>query len=226
MKSARAPYYPVFLDLAGRKCVVVGGGAVALRKVRTLLEHGAEVLVISPELGAELGKLVAGGRIRALSRDYRRGDLRGVFLAIAATDSVEVNREVAQEARAGGVLVNVVDDAADSDFIVPSYLRRGDVTLAVSTSGRSPALARRLKTKFEAELGSEYAALTTLVDEVRAESRRWETKPTADDWQDALDLDLLVGLLKRGEREEARAVLIEGLRHAVKVAVERGSHAT
>ena len=136
-------YYPIFLDISGRKCVVVGGGQVALRKVKMLFEHGANIEVISPDLCPELDKLAENGKIKALRRRYQIGDLRGALIAIAATSDSATNQEVVKEARSGRILVNVVDSAEDSDFIVPSRLQRGNITIAISTAGLSPALAQR-----------------------------------------------------------------------------------
>jgi siroheme synthase-like protein len=119
---------------------------------------------------------------------------------------------VVAEARKGAVLVNVVDDAENSDFIVPSYLRRGEVTIAVSTSGRSPALARKIRTRLEKELGDEYASLIHLIGEVRAEVKQEGMKVDGDRWQKALDLDLLLELLSRGDEAEARAILLSNLK--------------
>jgi len=210
-ESQVSAYYPVFLNISGRKCVVVGGGQVALRKVKVLLEHGADVKVISPDLCPELVQLAESGEIRSLNREYRTGDLADVFVAIAATDNIDINRQVVAEARSKAVLTNVVDDAENSDFIVPSYLRRGQVTIAVSTAGKSPALARKIRSRLEKELGDEYALLTLLINEVRAEVKREGIKIDGDGWQEALDLDLLLDLLRRGEKEKAKATLLSNL---------------
>ncbi len=206
-----ASYYPVFLKLRGRRCAVIGGGEVALRKVRSLLEHGASVSVISPELCPELSDLAAKGQVRVLWRNYEAGDLRGVFIAVAATDDAKVNQELLKEARESKALVNAVDDPENCDFIVPSSLRRGDVTIAVSTSGRSPALARKIRTRLEAEFGEEYAALALLLDETRRWIKREGLKTSNDRWQAALDLDRLTGLLRTGKREQAKNALLTGL---------------
>ena len=205
-------YYPIFLNIRDKKCVVVGGGEVALRKVKTLLEHGASVEVISPELCPELGQLAQSGEIGVLPRNYRVGDLQGAVIAIAATNDHSINREVAREARERGVLVNVVDDAGSSDFIALSYLRRGDITIAVSTGGRSPALARKIRIKLERDFGDEYASLALLLSEVRAEVKRQGIKVDGDAWQEALDLDLLTSLLMIGDKEKARSVLLNNLK--------------
>ncbi len=210
-ESQVSAYYPVFLNISGRKCVVVGGGQVALRKVKVLLEHGADVKVISPDPCPELVQLAGSGEIRVLAKEYQPGDLGKTFVAIAATDDSEINQRVVTEARKGAVLVNVVDDAENSDFIVPSYLRRGQVTIAVSTAGKSPALARKIRSKLEKELGDEYALLALLINDVRAEVKKEGMKIDGDRWQEALDLDLLLGLLRRGEREKAKATLLSNL---------------
>ncbi|MBI3041010.1 MAG: bifunctional precorrin-2 dehydrogenase/sirohydrochlorin ferrochelatase [Chloroflexi bacterium] len=213
MKNREPPaYYPIFLNISGKKCVVVGGGAVALRKVKTLLEHGARVEVVSPDLCPELSQLVASGQIRVLPRSYRAGDLEDAVIAIAATNDSQTNLEVVKEAREKAVLVNVVDDTESSDFIAPSYMRRGDVTIAVSTGGRSPALSRKIRTRLEKDFGEEYASLARLLAEVRTEVKRQGIKVNGDDWQETLDLGLLSDLLKQGNREKARAVLLNNLK--------------
>ncbi len=205
-------YCPAFLNISGRRCVVVGGGQVALRKVKMLLEHGGNVEVISPDLCSELNELVRNGEICTLHRHYQAGDLQETFITIAATDDKNINLKVAEEARRGAVLVNVVDDADNSDFIVPSYLRRGDVAVAVSTSGRSPALARKIRTRLEKDFADEYATLALLIDEVRTEMKQQRRKVEADTWQEALDLDLLIDLLKSGDNEKAKATLLSNLK--------------
>ena len=149
-------YYPVFLRLAGRRCVVIGGGEVAERKVRSLLAAGAEVAVISPSLTAGLGALAAGAPLDHLARAYRAGDLAGALLAFAATDDEALHAAIADEAEARGVLLNVADRPRWCGFIVPSIMSRGDLTVAVSTAGGSPALARRVREDIERTLGPEY----------------------------------------------------------------------
>ena len=205
-------YYPIFLNISGKRCVVVGGGQVSLRKVKALLEHRASVEVISPDACPELNKLAEDGEISVLPRSYRAGDLEDAFIVIAATSDRDTNLEVAQEAQRKAVLVNVVDDQENSDFIAPSYVRRGDITIAVSTAGRSPALARKIRTRLEKDFGDEYASLARLIGEVRVEIKRQRIKVNGDGWQEALDLDLLIKLLREGDKEKAKTVLVSGLR--------------
>ena len=204
-------YYPVSLDVSGKRCVVVGGGDVALRKVNVLLEHEAIVQVISPELCPELEDLFIAGRIIAAKRPYADGDLAGAFVVISATDDVEANRKVAAEAEKLGVLINVVDTPNLSNFIVPSHLRRGDLTVAVSTGGRSPALAHRIKEELENIFGDDYAALLALVGQVRSELRQNGITATGEDWQRALDINMMLTLIREGKTDEAKQQLMESL---------------
>jgi len=212
MKKEPSPYYPIFLNIRGKKCVVVGGGQVALRKVEALLDHGARVEVISPELCPELNTLAETREMAVRRKPYEPGDLTAALIVIAATDEHSINLEVVKEASITGILVNVVDDPRNSNFIVPSCLRRGDITVAVSTAGRSPALARKIRTRLEKDLEEEYAALAVLVDEVRMEAKSQGIEVNGDDWQKALDLDLLIGLLKKCDRERARNLLLDNLK--------------
>jgi len=200
-------YYPVFLSIRGKRCVVIGGGVVALRKVRGLLDCGAEVTVVSPTLHPDLAHLAEVGQISPIRREFKPGDLAGSIIAIAATDERVINQKVSDEARDRGVLVNVVDSSEQSDFIIPSFFRRGDLTVAVSTAGMSPALARKIRTKLEGLLGEEFAPVLSIIGDVRSGFRRQGIGVAVDAWQEALDLDLLIGLVKEGRLEEARDVL-------------------
>jgi siroheme synthase-like protein len=205
------PYYPMFLNIDGKRCVVAGGGDVAFRKVKTLLEHGATIVVISPDLCSGLEGLAENGQIQVYRRLYHPGDLKDAFIAVAATDNSAVNREIMKEARNEAVLINIVDDAENSDFIVPSQMRIEDITIAVSTSGKSPALARKIRTKLEKEFGIEYIDLYKLISEARSEIKKQGLKISNDDWQQGLDLDTLVDLLKKGDREKAKTFLYDKL---------------
>jgi precorrin-2 dehydrogenase/sirohydrochlorin ferrochelatase len=204
-------YYPIYINLKGQKCLVVGGGEVAYRKTAALLECGAEVEVVSPALCPALNELVENHQIGVRLRDYQSGDQKEALMVIAATDQAQVNMKVAAEAKKAGRLVNVVDDPKNSTFIVPSCLKRGDISIAVSTSGRSPALARKLRLKLENELGEEYAELAVLVDEVRREVKRRAIKVDGEAWQEALNLDLLIDLIKKGQVGTARESILSRL---------------
>ena len=211
MGSSMVSYYPIFLNIKNRLCVVVGGGEVAERKVKTLVEQGAQVMVISQDLTKELEGLARQGAIQVMLRDYSPGDLRLAVIAIAATDNAQVNHQIAEDGRQWGVLVNVVDDPEASDFIVPSQFCRGDVVIAISTGGRSPALARKIRTELESHIGPEYDSLVQLLSQVRADLKKSGSSPTGDAWQEALDLETLLPLLRAGRVEEARRILLNNL---------------
>ena len=150
-------YYPVYIQLREQPCVVIGGGKIAEGKVEGLLAAaGAKVTVISPDLTSHLHELVEQNQITYIARTYQPGDLTGAFMVICATDQAEINHQVWQEASANRQLVNVVDDTPRCNFIAPAILRKGDLTIAISTSGKAPALAVRLKERLQSELGPEY----------------------------------------------------------------------
>ena len=205
-------YYPILLNIQGKKCLVVGGGEVALRKVKALLEHGANIETVSPDFCPELNQMAKEGTIKAVQRDYKPEDLRNAFIAIAATDDNRINENVSAEARRAGIIVNVVDDPNSSDFIVPSYFKRGDIIVAVSTSGRSPALARKIRSELEKDFQTEYAQLAMLADEVRSEMKQQGVKVSSDAWQDVLNLNSLIELLRRGKNREAKEIMISKLK--------------
>ena len=160
-------YYPVLLDLAGKKVLVVGGGNVARRKIMTLLEHGALVGVIARELAPPIAALVEKGEVRYAGPDFSETSLDEVFLVVAATSDVSLNRRVSEAAQRRGLLVNAVDQPSDCNFILPSVLRRGDMVVAVSTSGRSPAFARKVREDLEGHFGEEFESFLTLMGNLR-----------------------------------------------------------
>jgi precorrin-2 dehydrogenase/sirohydrochlorin ferrochelatase len=172
-----ALYFPAFLDLRGRRCLVVGGGEIGERKARALLECGAEVSVVSPALTPGLAALATAGAVHWRPRAFRKADARGCTLVIAASGVTAVDTAAAAEARRRGALVNVVDRPAHCDFIFPSVLRRGDLQIAVSTGGRSPALAREIRKRLEPQFGPEYASLVDRVGVTRLEARAAATTP-------------------------------------------------
>lgn len=137
--------YPVFLKIKERECLVIGGGSVAERKVKTLVDYGGSVTLVSPELTSGLEKLVELGQVVHIKRDYRNGDLDGFFLAVAATSDPEVNRKIYEEAEESGILINSVDDPDNCNFFVPSSVRRGDFQVSISTSGKAPYFAKKLR---------------------------------------------------------------------------------
>ncbi|APV45107.1 precorrin-2 dehydrogenase / sirohydrochlorin ferrochelatase [Dehalogenimonas formicexedens] len=206
-----AELYPALLNLKNKLCLVVGGGPVAARKAASLVAAGARVSLVSPALCAVLAESVSKNEVLHTARKFEESDLTGVFLVVAATDHPEVNRMIGEAAEANGILANVVDAPEASSFIVPSVIRRGKLLIAIATSAQSPALSRRLRLHLENEIGEEYGELVKLVGEVRAELKDAGTKVSEQTWQNALDLDELVDLLKDRRRDEAKSVLIQRL---------------
>ena len=207
-------YYPIFVELTGRPCLVIGGGAVAERKVEGLLAVGASVTVISPTLSAGLQALAEEGRIRYVGREYGSGDLVGYQLVFVATDDGAVNEAVARDGRERGVWVNAADDPAHCDFILPSVLRRGELVVAVATGGSGPALSRVIREELEDYLTEDYAVLAEIAAEVRRELRERGLSPDGETWRRALDGNLR-SLIAEGRREEAKARLLWRLRAGI-----------
>ena len=204
------PYYPVFLDLKGRPCVVVGGGEVAERKIAGLLECGARITVVSPEVTHGIRANADAGEIQWEAREYAEGDLKGAFLAIASTDDEGVNRAVFEEASRDRVVLNVVDRTALCSFIAPAVVRRGEVTVALSTGGASPALARKLRETLEKSEVLEYASLAGVLSSARAEIKRLGVSVHPDRWQECIDGELLA-MVQDGRSDEALAGLVRRL---------------
>ncbi len=203
-------YYPIFVELEGRRCLVIGGGREAQRKVGGLLAAGGTVTVVSPKLTRDLQRLLAEGRIDCIQREYEEGDLEGFEVCMVATDDGAVNAEVAAAGKRARVWVNAADDPVNCDFILPAVIRRGSITVAASTGGASPALARRLREELEAYLTEEMPALADLLAEVRMELKTRGLLPDAEVWQDAIDEELRVLLAQRKYRQ-AKARLLRGL---------------
>ena len=160
-------YYPVFLDIRGKKCVIVGGGEVAARKAERLLDCGARVSVISPKLTPELAELKEKNVISHIAAQYSDALIDGASMIIGATDDEKTNARIAHDARAKSIPVNIVDDPQKCDFILPSLVQRGDLTMAIGTAGKSPALARHLREKLEARYGSEYEIFLNILGKLR-----------------------------------------------------------
>lgn len=160
-------YYPVFFDISGKKCIVVGGGTVAARKVGMLLGCGADVVVVSPKLTPELIDLKTKKIIEHVAESYNVQYLKDAVLIFAATSDDKINAAIFADGRSLKIPVNTVDDLQKCDFIVPSVVERGDLTIAVSTGGKSPALSRYMREKLEAEYGEEYGILLHLLGRLR-----------------------------------------------------------
>jgi precorrin-2 dehydrogenase/sirohydrochlorin ferrochelatase len=200
--------YPLFLNIQGRLCVVVGGGDVAARKVEALLECGADVRVVSPEAVPEIEAAARNGKITWLRQNFDESTLEGAYVAVAATDDEAVNRRACDACRAARILINVVDVPPLCDFHVPSVVRRGDVVIAIGTGGKAPAMSRRIRKRIQAAVGPEYGALLEIMGELRAGVQ--ERFATPDDrkrvWERILDSDALAELAA-GREPEARALI-------------------
>ena len=189
-------FYPVFVQLEEKKVVVVGGGNVAYRKVLALLECGAAIHLAGRELTPELKQMVENEDIHFLGQEFKDEYLNNAFMIIAATDDKDLNHHISTCAREKGVLVNAVDQPPDCDFIVPSILKRGDLQIAISTSGKSPALARRIRKKLEAQFGQEYETFLLMMGRLRKEilSLGLPQKENSRIFQQIVDSDLLENL--------------------------------
>lgn len=207
-RTATNKHYPVFLTVEGRRCVVIGGGTIAERKVEGLLDAGAEVTVVAPESTERVLALAASGAVTLVERAYAPGDLAGAFIAIAATDDSDVNEAVSREATERNVPLNVVDVTHLCTFIAPSIVRRGPVTVAMSTGGLAPALARKLRESLEANDALAYADLAEMVGRVRADLRGRTVTVEPEGWQASLNAEVLE-LYRNGELERAEARLTE-----------------
>jgi len=186
-------YYPIYVQLNEQPCVVIGGGKIAEGKVDGFLAANAKVKIISPELTPHLHDLVKQNQIEYTARHYQVGDLTGAFMVICATDQTEINHQVWQEASANRQLVNVVDDTPRCNFIAPAILRKGDLNIAISTGGKAPALAVRLKERLQEEIGPQYERFLELSGQLREPLAQhipdFETRKKR--WYELVDSDIL-----------------------------------
>lgn len=207
-----AKIYPVCLRLEGRLCAVVGGGAVAERKVQGLLEASADVRVISPALTPALADLAARGVVEHVARPYRAGDVEGAFLVICATNDQDVNASVARECAARGIPVNVVDEPDLSSFFVPAMVRQGDLVIAVSTGGKSPLTARRIKEELLSLFGPAWAEYLDMVGKEREKILREVRDPATRE-----------RMLAKLSAPELFAAVRDGDLHRVKELIKRAT---
>lgn len=204
MGSTRRPvYYPAMLDLAGRDVLLVGGGEVAAQKAGPLIEAGARLRVVAPDLVPALRARTEAGEAEWQPRAVRPGDTRGAAVVVCATDQREVNRQVSEEARAAGIPVNVVDDPELCTFIVPSTVRRGALQVAVSTGGRSPAFAKFMRKELEQAVGEEYGTLAAIAGHMRDIARDAGISYQQRDETAAAALPELLALLREGREADA-----------------------
>ena len=201
-------YYPIYLDMQGRSALVVGGGTVGSRKAQTLLKAGARVTVVSPQVSETIRTLASEGRLTWHERTYRSADMAGMFLVFSATDRPDLNKQIAADAVRHHALCNFADQPDRGQFVLPSIVERGDLLVSISTSGKSPAVARRLRQEIEAQLGQEYAPFLQLMGAIRERLLEREHAPDAhkEIFRRLSDGELLT-LVKAGDEDAINAFL-------------------
>lgn len=203
-------YYPVYLNLTGKLCVIIGGGYVAEGKIPSLTQSGARIKLVSPTATPNIREADAKGELEWQQREYLAGDLEGAFIAIAATNEPLVNQQIFQEAELSGVMLNAVDDTPRCTFIAPSIVKRGPVTLAISTGGVSPALARKLRETLTDASTLDWVDLAPVLAKARQEVKRRGAVVDPDHWQECITPQLLE-LTQSGQEEEALDRLLSQL---------------
>jgi precorrin-2 dehydrogenase/sirohydrochlorin ferrochelatase len=203
-------YYPINLDIKNRNVLVVGGGGVGSRKVKTLLSCGARVTVVSREVSAQLQALAASGEIRLEQRSYQSDDLDGMFLVIGATNDEKLNRQISSDAEQLNTLCNIADRPEVCNFILPSIVHRDDLVITISTSGKSPALAKKLRKDLEKQFGEEYGKLLRLMGAIRKKLLRQAHEPEAHKpiFEQLINSDL-IGMIQENKLEDINALLFD-----------------
>ena len=204
-------YYPLFLELRDRRCIVIGGGTVAERKVHGLVAAEATVTVISPHVTALLAEWSQHGVIQHVPRSYQEGDLLGYHLVFVATDDATVTAAVATEGRKRELWVNAADDPAYCDFILPAVIQRGALSIAIATGGASPALTRAIREELQEYFTEDYCLLASVAAEVRLQLRAQKLAVPGSRWVQALRTEELRDLVRSGLRDEAIAWLVTRL---------------
>ncbi len=195
-------YYPVYLNLAGKRCVILGGGTIAQGKLAALRDAGASITVISPQSTDGIKRAAQRGHVTLLQREYQPGDLDGAFIAVAATNVWHVNRQIYEEAEERGVLLNVVDDPDQCTFIAPSIVRRDPITLAISTGGASPALARKMRETLSEARVLQWADLADVLAQARRVIKEKRTVIDPTRWQCVITEELLE-MARSGQADKA-----------------------
>lgn len=205
-----AEYYPVYLNLADKHCVIFGGGTIAQGKIAALRQSGAEITIISPDATEGIKKACKTGDVSWIERKYQTGDIEGAFIVIAATNVPEVNREIFKECERLGVLLNAVDDPPLCTFIAPSIVKRDPVTLAISTGGASPALARKMRETLSDDPNLKWADLAGVLRSARKVVKQDKLSIDPDRWQCCIT-DELLELAQNGQEEQAVGILLSQL---------------
>jgi precorrin-2 dehydrogenase/sirohydrochlorin ferrochelatase len=207
-QNIKTVYYPIFLDLHNKSVLVVGGGKVAERKILNLLRYGCRIHVVSPELTSQLEKLVSQKKIQRIPEQSLNQAMSEASMVIAATDDPAVNGQIASRAKEEGLLVNAVDQPRDCNFIMPSIVKSGDLQIAISTGGKSPALAKKIRKELQNLFGSEYGSLVELLGMLRTEVLA-RTDPSSENkplFENLVNSDLLE-FIRKGDIDGIRAIL-------------------
>ena len=210
-------YYPLFADLTGRPCVVIGAGAVAQRKVTTLLAHNARLTVISPTASRQILNYARQGKVRYIARQFRPADLRDAWLVYAATDDKKINKQVYRTAQKQKVFANIVDQTPLCSFIAPAIFKKGPLTIAVSTGGFSPSLAKKLRQELGSRIGAEYGQMLGLLSSLRGIAKK--KLPDYNDrkrYFDALVSGPVFALARAGRLPDARKRALAALERQAK----------
>jgi len=223
----RYPYYPIFLDIENRPVVIIGGGNVCARKAETMMNYGARVTIVSPAFTDEIEQWARDGVLQIQRKKYEENDLDGANIVIASTDDQSVNEQIAADCRRRRIPVNVVDVTPLCEFIVPAIVDKGSVHIAISTEGKSPALARTLKEELQRLVGPEYTEVNEVLGTLRDSAKR--VLPTDVDRKrffDGIIAQGVLGMLREGRRREAYQVIAAACRAAgveISEAVKRGN---
>ncbi|OGW13187.1 MAG: hypothetical protein A2W77_08855 [Nitrospinae bacterium RIFCSPLOWO2_12_39_16] len=206
-------YYPAYIDIKGKRCLVVGGGKVAERKVKLLLKCDAMVSVVSPELISRLKELNSKGKIKFFKGEFKEKYLKDMFLVIGATDNSEVNLKIYKAASKKNILVNIVDSPEICNFIVPSIVERGDLIIAISTGGKSPALSKKLRKELEDRYGFEYSKFLNTMGSLRKKisSKIRDKKKREEIYNKLVDSDI-IKLIRDGDDETVKSRVNEIIR--------------
>lgn len=202
-------FYPIHVNIKGRKCLVVGGGKTAERKVKTLVRYGGKVVVVSPTATEAVKRMAQRNKILWLERTYRVSDLYHAFLVMAATDDMRLNSQISREAKKRGILINVVDSPEACDFISPSLVERGYLQLSISTGGVAPILSKKIRKDLEKKFGNEYRPYTQLIARARGailKHEKFSEKEKKEKLELLVSLNIL-GKLKKGERVHYQRLL-------------------
>jgi len=209
------PYYPIFLDIEGRRVVIIGGGSVCTRKAEAMLRYGARVVVVSPDFTDEIETWAREGKLEIRRKKYDEGDLESATIVIASTDDDQVNTQIADDCRKHRIPVNVVDVTHLCEFIVPAIVDKGSVQIAVSTGGKSPALARTLKEDLQRFVGPEYDEINELLGSLRDEAKK--KLPTDMDRKrffDGIIAQGILDMLREGRRRDAYETILRACEKA------------